>query len=138
MTYFEDYQNVVVEDIKGKNTTPAIIKYVLNNIALGNNVTMKDGSLLSKKEVFKFLYYLYQKSYKNLKLNQLKGIEIKKKEGAYKGRKPIEVSRVKMMECLELISKKEMTAKKAAEILNISLDKFYREKKKILNNKELK
>lgn len=138
MTYFEEYQNIVVQDIKEKNTTPSIIKYVLNNIALGNKVAMKDGSLLSSKEIFKFLYYLYEKSYKNLKLNQLEGIEKKKKEGGYKGRKPLKVSSLKMLECMELVEAKKMTSKQAAETLGISIDKYYREKKKILNNKELK
>ena len=40
-----------------------------------------------------------------------------------------------MLECLERIDKKEMTSKEASVLLGISLDKFYREKKKILKNK---
>ena len=135
MTYYEEYQDIMVEDIKGKNTTPSIIKCVLNNLALGNKVLLKDGGSLTTKEIFKFLYYLYEKSYKNLKLNQIEGIENKKKEGKYLGRKPKPFSYFKMLECLERIDKKEMTSKEASVLLGISLDKFYREKKKILKNK---
>ena len=135
MTYYEEYQDIMVEDIKGKNTTPSIIKCVLNNLALGNKVFLKDGLSLTTKEIFKFLYYLYEKSYKNLKINQIEGIENKKKEGKYLGRKPKPFSYFKMLECLERIDKKEMTSKEACVLLGISLDKFYREKKKILKNK---
>ena len=135
MTYYEEYQDIMVEDIKGKNTTPSIIKCVLNNLALGNKVFLKDGLSLTTKEIFKFLYYLYEKSYKNLKINQIEGIENKKKEGKYLGRKPKPFSYFKMLECLERIDKKEMTSKEASVLLGISLDKFYREKKKILKNK---
>ena len=67
---------------------------------------LKDGLSLTTKEIFKFLYYLYEKSYKNLKLNQIEGIENKKKEGKYLGRKPKLFSYFKMLECLEKINKK--------------------------------
>ncbi len=135
MTYYEEYQDIIVEDIKGKNNTPSIIKCVLNNLALGNKVFLKDGLSLTTKETFKFLYYLYEKTYKNLKLKQNEGIENKKKEGKYLGRKPKPFSYFKMLECLEKIDKKEMTSKEASILLGISLDKFYHEKKKILKNK---
>lgn len=135
MTYYKDLENIIIDELDGKYNTPSIIKYVLNNLALGNKVSMKDGSDISSKEMFNFLYYLYKKMYKNLKLDQQEGIEKKKKEGAYKGRKPIEVSYVKMRECMDLVSQKKMTSKEASKILGISIDKYYREKKKILNNK---
>ena len=120
MTHFEEYQDIIVEDIKGKYNTASIIKCVLNNLALGNKVFLKDGLSLTTKEIFKFLYYLYEKSYKNLKLNQIEGIENKKKEGKYLGRKPKPFSYFKMLECLEKIDKKEMTSKEASVLLRIA------------------
>ena len=54
-----------------------------------------------------------------------------KKAGVYRGRKPKEFDREKLMELLREVESKKMTAKEAAAILNISIDKYYRLKRQI-------
>lgn len=62
---------------------------------------------------------------------QLQGVERAKNNNIYKRRKPIKVDTLKFLEILDDVNKEELSAKEGAKKLGISIDKFYREKKKL-------
>ena len=65
------------------------------------------------------------------KEEQQKGIAAAKKEGIYRGRKPLPIDLRKFIDLLSEVENKKMTPKEAADQVGISIDKYYREKKKI-------
>ena len=76
---------------------------------------------------------LYSRSYELRKEKQKGGILEAKNNGKYRGRKPIEVDEMKFLDLLSKVEEKEMSPKEAASILGISIDKYYRIKKKLQN-----
>lgn len=131
---YENKENIILEKIEGKNNISGIIKIILDNIASGNKIIL-NGSLIEGNEAFKILIHLYKKSLSSAKENQKAGIEEAKKNGKYNGRKPIIVEEIKFKSMLEKVNNKEISSKEAAKNLGISIDKYYRLKKKMDNNK---
>ncbi len=129
---YEDKKTFILES-DTRETNASLIKKMLQNICLGNTVIIDkqkidDGNRKMFHDVF---LTLYLRSYELSKEKQKEGILKAKEEGRYKGRKPIAVDRLKFLEVLWLIEKREMTSREAAEKLKISIDKFYRYKKKL-------
>lgn len=110
-----------------------IIKNILANIALNNNVYY-DGSVINDVTLFKILYLIYTKRYNCVKEQQQDGINKAKEEHKYRGRKEVKVDTFKFLDVLEKVNRKEITAKDGAKILGISIDKYYRFKKKLVED----
>ena len=130
---YVDKETTSISVDAGKLNTKDIIKCILQEIAKGNDVIV-DGVLENKENkqrLFKMLMSLYNKWNKDIKASQKKGINLAKKHNTYKGRKPIVVESIKLKELYEKVKRKEISSKKAAELLNISIYKYYREVNKL-------
>lgn len=73
-----------------------------------------------------FFAGLYQFERQCLLQRQREGIEIAKKEGKYKGRKPISMSNTAFEPVYNIWKKGEITARKAMEMLQLKPGTFYR------------
>ena len=130
---YESKKKVFINNINGNETNIFIMKQILEAICNGDDIVINNELVcdVNRKIIHVILMILYTRSYELKKENQKIGIEKAKKAGVYKGRKPKEVDREKLMELLREVESKKMTAKEAAAILNISIDKFYRLKRQI-------
>lgn len=61
------------------------------------------------------------------------GIAKAVEEGKYKGRKPIHVDKMMFLDVLSSVERKEISPREGARKLGISIDKYYRYKKQIMN-----
>lgn len=122
---------VSFKDFCGHNTNASLIKKILLNICLGNDITINNQTINdeNRKIFYDVLLALYSRSFKTQKESQKEGVEKAKLNGAYKGRKPVKVDTMLFLEMLEKVSNKEINAKEASAKLGISIDKFYRLKK---------
>ena len=109
------------------------LRNIMSNICLGNNILIENNEINDKnRKIFHDIFLnLYSKEIENRKELQSDGIEKAKSLNKYKGRKPIFVDELLFLELEEKVNKKEITAKAAAEKLGISIDKYYRFKKKL-------
>lgn len=126
---------VNIDEIKSKNNSFGIIKIILDNLAMGNNV-LYDGTIIdnsNRKQFFNVLHNLYVNTLEFRKRASIQGIENAKNEGKYKGRKPISVDMLLFEESLKDISNGLISVSKACERLSISRNKFYRVKKEFEN-----
>lgn len=130
---FEERENIVIDE-NGKYNTFGLTKVILDNVAKGNEVFLKDGTKINTHEVFAALKLLYSKTYKDILAKQQRGIEFAKENGKYKGRKPQKVDRLQFLEVNEKVEKGLITAKEAAKKLGISIDKYYRFRKDLQNS----
>lgn len=134
MTKVSEKKTVNIDTKKeGRKNTSAIIKDVLVNLAHNNDV-IYNGNLIddsNRAVMFRTLFDIYEKEIKSNKIKQKAGIEKAKKENKYRGRKPIEVSHVKFYEEHKKVEEGKITARKAAENLGISIDKYYRLRKQL-------
>lgn len=130
---YQDNQRSIIDTNKPKETIRTIIKTILDEIAKGNDVEI-DGTVFCgkpKESLFVVLKSFYVKWTKEIQVKQKEGIEKRKKKKMYKGRKPKIIESIKLEEVLERVKNKEITSKEAASILGISVDKYYREIKKL-------
>lgn len=130
---FEKNKLVSFDDNKSNQTNAALIKEMLSNICLGNDISI-NGQIINdenRKTFHDIFIKLYSRSYNLNRDKQTKGIETAKKEGSFKGRKPIRVDELQFRDLLEKVEKKEITPKEAAKKLGISIDKYYRVKNKL-------
>lgn len=130
---YESKKKVFINNINGNETNIFIMKQILEAICNGDDIVINNELVCddNRKIIHVILMILYTRSYELKKENQKRGIEKAKKAGVYRGRKPKEVDREKLMELLRKVESKKMTAKEAAAILNISIDKYYRLKRQI-------
>ena len=130
---YKEIEEVNFNNFNKKDNTSSFIKKIISNLAMGNDVSI-NGELINdtnRKLVFNVLLSIYSRSIDFRKEKQIVGINKGKLNNVYKGRKPINIDRLKFMEILDDIEKGKINAKEGAKKLNISIDKFYREKKKI-------
>ena len=130
---FEEKKIVSFDNYNGNQTNAALMKEVLSSLCLGNDVSI-NGQIINdnnRKAFHDVFINLYARSYNQNKEKQAQGIENAKKEGSYKGRKPIKVDEMQFFELLAKVEKKEMSPKEAAKQLGISIDKYYRLKNKL-------
>lgn len=130
---YEEKETIKIKEVVKKNNVFGVIKLLLDNIAKGNNIEIEDIIIEdnNRKYTFKTLFYLYAKRLESLRELSAPGVEKAKKQNKFKGRKPIEVEKIKFLDMLERVERKEMTAKQASNELGISIDKYYRLKKQI-------
>lgn len=132
---YEDNQISTIKTNNSKDNVRTIIKRILDEIAKGNDIEIDDTffSGEAKASLFKVLLSFYSKWIKDIKIKQKEGIEKRKKKHLYKGRKPIIIESIKLKEALNKVKNKELSPKEAAKSLGISIDKYYREIKKLQN-----
>lgn len=137
--FVEAYQKkeiVNINDFDINLNNNSLIKEILKNICLGNDVLANDQIINddNRKEIYKLLLGIYSRSIESRKTLQKRGIEKAKEEHKYKGRKPISVDVLKFLDLSDKVEKKKMSPRSAASELGISIDKYYRFKKQIKNN----
>lgn len=134
---YEEKETINYDNIKSHKNNNALIKDMLIDICKGNNVILHNQLIddENRKGFYEFLLEIYSRNVKNNKQKQKEGIKKAKEIGKYKGRKPKPFDYDGFIKLLEKVNNKEMTAKKCAEELGISIDKYYREKKKFDMNK---
>ena len=132
---FKEKEQIFLDNYKSNKTNSALIKEILCNICLGNDVFINNQMIddSNRKIMHDVLISLYARSYDQRKERQSEGISKAKKEGLYKGRKPVKVDQMLFLELLSKIKNKEITPKEAAKKLKISIDKFYRLRKELQN-----
>lgn len=128
---YEDEKVISFDNYANNETNAALIKDILKNICLGNDVVF-NGQLindLNRKSFHDVLMGLYSRSYEANKEKQTEGIKKARELGYYKGRKPIYVNELEFLDVLSEVKKGELTSREAAKKLNISIDKYYRVKR---------
>ena len=90
------------------------------------NKTDLEKSLISNI-VFELLAYLAEKERIKIKSRQAEGIKLAKEQGKYKGRKPIDFDRDKMIEVCKKWREGQMTARAAMKLMGFTSYKFYKE-----------
>ena len=133
---YKDKGKIDLDNLTGKYTNTDLTKIILDNIAIGNDIIFNDTLINddNRKLIYDILIKLYKRSVTYKKEKQLEGISLAKINGKYKGRKRIEIDVINFLNYLNKINNKEITVKEACKNLGITIDKFYREKKRI--NKE--
>lgn len=111
------------------------IKRILENICIGNDIQINNQIIndTNRKMMYDMLIEGYVKTYELNKKLQRDGIDKAKALGKYKGRKPIYVDKLMFLELLGKVENKKISPVEAAKILGISIDKYYRYKKKLQN-----
>lgn len=114
----------------------AYIKAILKELAKGKNISINGGLIddSNRKIMHTVLLSIYERSVEYHNELTKAGREKAKVEKRYKGRKPKQVDKLSFISMLERVNNKEITALKAAELLNISINKYYRLKKQIQNS----
>lgn len=130
---YSDKEKIDFDTFNTKDNTASYIRRILSSLAFGNDVFINNEVIDDKnrKLVFNILLNIYSRSIESQKEKQLQGIERAKNNNIYKGRKPIKVDTLKFLEILDDVNKEKLSAKEGAKKLGISIDKFYREKKKL-------
>jgi len=116
-----------------------VIKQIIQDLAYGHDVIL-DGYKITDENrlsVYKSLYFLYRRSFNFIKDNQLASINELKEKHMYKGRKSKPYSPILFRELCEKVDNKNITAKEASKELNMSIDKFYRLRRKRKQNPDL-
>ena len=93
--------------------------------------------MLISNIVFELLGYVAEKERQKLKARQAQGINNARAKGLYKGRKPIEVSAAEFAAVYKRWRvDKEITAKRAMELLGVKKDVFYNKVKEYEKSRE--
>lgn len=126
-------QKVSYDNLRSNKTNNALIGDILSNICLGHDVEIGGQTIddSNRKSFFDVLSSIYFRSLELNKEIQKVGIAKAKENGIYKGRKAIKVDTLKFMDLLEKVEKKKLTPREVADKLGISIDKYYRSKKKL-------
>lgn len=122
-------------DFEAVNETNAVlIKNVLEVLCAGDDVLI-NGQIIDDKNRKAFhdvFIAFYARSCASQKEKQAEGIKKAKSNGqSYRGRKPIHVDTMVFLKALKDVEKGKLKPKDAAKNLGISIDKYYREKKRM-------
>ena len=130
---FMEKMEVSYDDYHNNKTNNALIRDIISDICLGNDVIIGGQRIddTNRKAFYDVLSSIYLRSLNINKKAQEEGINRAKERGVYKGRKAISVDMLKYMELLENVKEKKLTPREAADKLGISIDKYYRIKKKL-------
>lgn len=104
----------IVNELKAKNVALKSIKESFDTSAPSGRLVLTLFGAISEME----------RNY--IRDRQREGIEIKKAQGGYKGRKPIEVDEDKWQEAMRLWDRGEITATEAMKRLELKRNTFYR------------
>lgn len=130
---YKEKETFTIKKKEEKKSSSAFIRELLEKIAAGDDVSI-NGCLIdddNRKTLHGVLMFIYSRSIEAQKLSQKEGIAKAKESGVYKGRKPKKVDILKFEDALAKIERKNLSVKDACLYLGISVDKFYREKKKL-------
>ena len=132
---YEEKKDVSYDDFNNNKTNNALIRDILSNICLGNDVIIGGQRIddTNRKAFYDVLLAIYLRSVELKKIAQEEGINKAKEKGVYKGRKAISVDMLKYMELLDQVKRKMITPREAADKLGISIDKYYRIRKELQN-----
>ena len=101
-------KTVILDELKGTYNSFDIIKLLLDNLAMGNNViyqsTLIDNT--NRKSFFNVFLGIYYKMLSSRKDAQNEGIQLAKASDKYKGRKPIYVDMIFFNDLLEQVKNK--------------------------------
>ena len=122
-------------DFEAVNETNAVlIKNVLEVLCAGDDVLI-NGQIIDDKNRKAFhdvFIAFYARSCASQKEKQAEGIKKAKSNGqSSRGRKPIHVDTMVFLKALKDVEKGKLKPKEAAKNLGISIDKYYREKKRM-------
>lgn len=126
-------------DIKSlENNTYDCLRKIIVEICKGNDIKINNSVINdnNRYDFYNVLMALYRKSFKARSEKQSYGIEKAKTKGKYKGRKPIKVERLKLLQLSEDVKNKKISSSQAAAKLGISVYKYYRELKKLQNKND--
>ncbi|MCQ2742382.1 MAG: hypothetical protein MJ239_03690 [Bacilli bacterium] len=129
---YREKEIISFSEIGKKKNLQGTIKEALERLYHGDDIYFEDLLIndLNREYGVKILSSLLNKYKEVFMRNQLLGVEEGKKKGSYKGRKPLEVDIEAYFSALEEVKEKKITPKEAAEKVGISIDKYYRLKKK--------
>lgn len=130
-----ELKKTVKFDFEAANeTNAALIKNVLEVLCAGDDAFI-NGQIINDKNRKTFhdvLIAFYSHSCVSQKEKQAEGIKKAKSNGqSYRGRKPIPVDAMAFLEAIKNVEKGRLKPKEAAKKLGISIDKYYREKKRM-------
>lgn len=115
-------------------TNAELIKNILKVLCAGDDVLINGQKIDDKnRKAFHDVFIaFYARSCASQKEKQVEGIKKAKSNGqSYRGRKPIPVDAMAFLEAVKEVEKGKLKPKEAAEKLGISIDKYYREKKRL-------
>lgn len=121
------------EEMKKCKRAVDSIRRLLQYICRGRDV-LYDGFVIddhNRKTCYELIYRMYQKENHFICEQQRRGIERAKRDGKYRGRKPLHVDTPKLYEVYRNYKLKQITASEAAAILGVSKATFFRRIKKL-------
>lgn len=117
-------------DVELKNCKRAVdsVRRLLEYICRGSDIlydgfTIDDGN---RKICYELLYRMYRKERRYIRDRQQAGVAQAKREGKYRGRKPIQVDTPKLYEVYGEYKAKRISAEEAAKMLGMSKSTFFR------------
>lgn len=137
LTYSGDRFYVIREDNKDQSihivNGPFKSSYrnqrkLLDMICAGFNFKFEELEIndSNRKAYYDLLYRLYKNEGERLKKAQTTGIEKARREGKYKGRKPIHIDLIQFDKVVNDFKRKKIDANEASKQLGISVPTFYR------------
>lgn len=133
MKPYVEKQLIDYDEFESHLTNSALLKEMLSNICLGHDIKIGDQTINdTNRKVFHDIFLsFYLRSYQSQKERQKAGIETAKKDGKYQGRKAVPISFSDFQAAVSNVEMGLITAKEAAKRLGISIDKYYRLKKRL-------
>lgn len=119
------------------NRSAVICRKVLEAICAGGNIITDDFEINSsnRKSYYKLFMAMYKKEKKFLDEKRKEGISRAASNGKYKGKPEIKIDELELKDVCEQYKNGEISGKKAAEILNVSVSTFYRRYRKVSSQK---
>ena len=142
LQYFGDPLFMMKEQVKktvcldkenSQENNIALIKKFLTNLCLGNDIKLNNQIIRDdNRKIFHDVFLgIYARSYEAKKNAQAIGIKNAKEQKKYKGRKPTPIDTIKFLELESMVKKEQFTVKEASKELGISIDRYYRYRKKL-------
>ncbi len=133
MTEEQIKETVNLDNDTTRENNAAFIKKILVNLCLGNDVIINNQLINDDyRKIFHDVFSaIYKRSYIAKKEAQSIGIGKAKAAKKYKGRKPTPVDTIKFFELEDKVKSRLLTTKEASEQLGISIDRYYRYRKKM-------
>lgn len=130
---FAERKEVDADDLGSKLNTSSYLRKILCHLAAGDAVRIGAARIddENRKMAFEVLIDIYARTMEAAKEKRLSGIEKAKQHHAYRGRKPKRIDLLRFTEVLKEVKEGKKTAKEGAAQLGISIDKYYRERRKL-------
>ncbi len=126
-------KTVFLDEENSQENNIALIKKFLTNLCLGNDIRFNNQIIRDdNRKIFHDVFLgIYARSYEAKKNAQAIGIKNAKEQKKYKGRKPTPIDMIKFLELESMVKKEQHTVKEASKELGISIDRYYRYRKKL-------